>query len=450
MIYRNPIYAGYSNQIDKVYSFVPVSKLESRSRSITFQVTDDCCCACTYCYQINKGHRKMTKDVAKKVINMLFDMYDKNNDTFINHKTQAIILDFIGGEPLMNVELIDYICSTFVDECIKRDHPWQYTWRASMISNGKYYFTEETQKFLNKFKGSISFGITLDGPKEIHDACRIYPDGTGNFNDAYKAFLHYNKHFLQTSTTKMTIAPENLLNLHSVIKFFIENQSNEINLNCIFEHEWTIDEGRLLYQELKKTADYILKIGNDSDIMVSIFDNTIGQSKDLNDDQNWCGGTMGMLSFDPEGLAYPCIRYMSSSLGDERAPLIIGSADGLFVTKEQQDLRDYLESITRITQSTQECIDCPIASGCAWCSAWNYQETGSVNKRSTHICNAHKARVLANVYFWNKAFDQENTNEVFELNLPKEECLKFIDENEYNMLLGLVQKQKDKINQIDN
>ena len=159
---------------------------------------------------------------------------------------------------------------------------------------------------------------------------------------------------------------------------------------------------------------------------------------------------MGLLSFDPEGLAYPCIRYMSSSLGDERAPLIIGSADGLFVTKEQQDLRDYLESITRITQSTQECIDCPIASGCAWCSAWNYQETGSVNKRSTHICNAHKARVLANVYFWNKAFDQEKTNEVCELNLPKEECLKFIDENEYNMLLSLVQKQKDKINQIDN
>ena len=85
----------------------------------------------------------MTKDIAKKIINMLFDMYDKNNDTFINHKTQAIILDFIGGEPLMNIELIDYICTTFLEECIKRNHPWQYTWRASMISNGKYYFTEE-------------------------------------------------------------------------------------------------------------------------------------------------------------------------------------------------------------------------------------------------------------------------------------------------------------------
>ena len=446
MIKRLPLTNGYHNTISSLYSFIPIEKNESLCRSITFQVTDDCCCACTYCYQINKGHRKMTKDIAKKIINMLFDMYDKNNDTFINHKTQAIILDFIGGEPLMNIELIDYICTTFLEECIKRNHPWQYTWRASMISNGKYYFTEEVQNFLNKFKGFVSFAITLDGPKEIHDTCRIYSDGTGNFKDAYKAFLHYNKFSGEIPGTKMTISPENLKNLNQVIKFFIENQSSEINLNCIYEHEWTIDEGKILYQELKTTADYILNISKEKDVMASIFDSSIGKRKELNDDQNWCGGTMAMLSFDPEGLAYPCIRYMSSSLGEEREPLIIGSVDGLFVTKEQQDLRDYLESITRITQSTQECIDCPIASGCAWCSAWNYQETGSVNKRSTHICNAHKARVLANVYFWNKAFDQENTNEVFELNLPKEECLKFIDENEYNMLLSLVQKQKDKIN----
>lgn len=450
MIYRNPIHSGYLNQIDRAYNFIPTSSLESRCRAITFQVTDDCCCACTYCYQINKGHKKMDKTVAKKIIDLIFKMYDDNNDTFINHNTQAIILDFIGGEPLMNVELIDYICSTFLDECIKRDHPWQYTWRASMISNGKYYFTEATQNFLKKFAGFVSFGITLDGPKNIHDACRVYPDGTGNFDDAYKAFLHYNKHSRIPSTTKMTIAPENLLDLNEVIKFFLQNNSRDINLNCIFEHNWTIEESKIFYQELKKIADYILEVHQTEPLMVAAFDNTIGKPKELEDDQNWCGGTMAMLSFDPDGAAYPCIRYMASSLGDSREPLIIGSVDGLFVTKKQQDLREYLESITRITQSTEECINCPIASGCAWCSAWNYQETGSVNKRSVNICNSHKARVLANVYFWNKVFDLEQTDEVFKLNLPKEECLKFIDEDEYNMLKELEQKQLDKLNQINN
>jgi uncharacterized protein len=52
----------------------------------------------------------------------------------------------------------------------------------------------------------------------------------------------------------------------------------------------------------------------------------------------------------------------------------------------------------------------------------------------------HKARVLANVYYWNKLYKIKNQDKVFELNLPKEECLKFINENEYNMLLELIQK----------
>ena len=40
--------------------------------SITFQVTDDCCLNCSYCYQINKGHRMMTKDIGKQGIDLLF------------------------------------------------------------------------------------------------------------------------------------------------------------------------------------------------------------------------------------------------------------------------------------------------------------------------------------------------------------------------------------------
>ena len=65
---------------------------------------------------------------------------------------------------------------------------------------------------------------------------------------------------------------------------------------------------------------------------------------------------------------------------------------------------DYLDSITMSSQSSQECIDCQIATGCGWCSAYNYEATGDVNKRITNICNAHKARVLATIYYKNKQY----------------------------------------------
>ena len=36
------------------------------TRNITFQITDDCNLCCSYCYQINKGHHKMSFEIAKK------------------------------------------------------------------------------------------------------------------------------------------------------------------------------------------------------------------------------------------------------------------------------------------------------------------------------------------------------------------------------------------------
>lgn len=62
-----------------------------------------------------------------------------------------------------------------------------------------------------------------------------------------------------------------------------------------------------------------------------------------------------------------------------------------------------LRAVTRESQSTQACMDCPIAAGCAWCSAYNYQ-CGDVNVRQTYICWMHRARALANYEFWTRYY----------------------------------------------
>ena len=62
----------------------------------------------------------------------------------------------------------------------------------------------------------------------------------------------------------------------------------------------------------------------------SLFDPHFGIPLLSTDVQNWCGGTGAMLSFDPDGNAYPCIRYMESSLGSDRKPIIIGNTKGLY------------------------------------------------------------------------------------------------------------------------
>ena len=84
------------------------------TRTITFQVTDDCNLCCSYCYQQNKGHHKMPFEVAKKLIDALLDSKENSINKYIKtNETIGVVLDFIGGEPFLEVDLIDQIIDYF-------------------------------------------------------------------------------------------------------------------------------------------------------------------------------------------------------------------------------------------------------------------------------------------------------------------------------------------------
>lgn len=408
---------------------------ESLTRNVTFQVTDACDLCCYYCFERNKGTKIMSKETAKKGVDLLFKMYEDNDDDFINRNTKAVILEFIGGEPLIAIDIIDYICTYFVQKCLELDHPWLYTWRASMTTNAVHYFDEKVQNFLKKFRNNISFSITIDGPKEIHDACRKHPDGRGNFDEAYAALKHYNANYNQELGTKVTIAPGNLKDINKIIDFFINEGMKIIHANCVFEEVWTIEQAQIFYKELKKMADRLLEINDDTTVTLFVE----SQFKPLPSDYNtsWCGGGGKMLAFDPDGKAFPCIRYMESSLAGDAEPLVIGSVDGLFSTKEEKNIKLMLDSINRRTESDDECYNCPIANGCSYCIAYNYQVGGIPIKRNKNICWMHKARCLANAYYWNKWYKLNGIKSKFYIHLPKEDALKIVDEDEYNMLVEL-------------
>lgn len=407
-------------------------------RSITFQVTNDCCLNCSYCYQTNKGHEMMTKETAKKIVDLLFKLYDEDKEnSFINHHTRGIVLDFIGGEPLMNVDVIDYTMTYFIEQCVEKDHPWLTNFRASMSTNGLLYFDPHFQTFLDKFRELVSLTITVDGPRELHDACRKDYDGNGSFDRSMAAWEAWrDKVGGDAVFTKVTIAPENLAQIDKILDFFVEHGCIHISANPIYEHAWTVEEASIYYKKLVTIADKLLT-KDYSRIMTSIFRNNNGYPVPSTYTTNWCGGTSAMLAFDPEGKAYPCLRYMASSLGPDIPPIIIGDVDGIYNTPETQAIYEDMKKVTRQSQSTQECIDCPVASGCAWCSAANYAMLGSYNKRSTNICWMHRAESLANVYYWNQRYRQDNSERRNPLYLPRDIATKLITNEEYDKLLIL-------------
>ena len=418
------------------------------TRTITFQVTDACNLACTYCYQKNKGTRRMSFETAKKFVDLLLSG-DKNFVEFIDPKrSKGLVLEFIGGEPLLEIELIDKIVDYVRYKLITTKHPWANMLCLSICSNGVLYRDEKVQEFLQKNKDIMSFSVTVDGNQELHDSCRVFSDGSPSYHLAQDAALDWMSRGYYMGS-KITIAPENLQHLYTAFKHFVGMGYEDINANCVYENEWTTEQASVYYKQLKDIADFILSDEKYKNIAFSQFNTAHCKPMKETDVQNWCGGTGVMLSCDPDGNLFPCIRYMESSLAGEREPLCIGDVDnGLYATERHCDVRDCLDCVTRRTQSTDECFYCPIAAGCSWCSAWNYQKNGTVNWRDTSICNMHKARSLASTYFWCRYTQMYGKLDEVSVDLwvPKCWALPVIGEGEYDELVKLATSLGGRIN----
>lgn len=393
----------YSDWLSRLYPELNKGKKNSNSanlaKSVTFQVTDDCNLACTYCYQINKGKRRMSLQTAKKLVDLLLSG-EKGMSAYIDKgETPGIIIDFIGGEPLLEIELIDKVIDYFRSEALRLNHPWAEKYMISICSNGVLYNTPEVQRVLFKHRHHMSFSVTLDGNKELHDSCRVFHDGRPSYDIAYAAC----KDWMDKGNymgSKITVAPGNVGHIFDASKHMLDMGYEDININCVYEEGWELEHAQELYRQLKRFADYLLENDLTNNVYYAFFRESFYRPKDENDNQNWCGGNGVMLACDPDGILYPCLRYMESSLGDDQAPYIIGNVDdGLAQCPAFKERISCLQCIDRRTQSMDECYYCPIAEGCAWCTAYNYQVFGTPDKRATFICEMHKAESLANVYF---------------------------------------------------
>lgn len=420
--------------MDEYNKLFPEDK-DKQYRSITLQITENCCMACTYCYQHNKSAHSMTFDVAKTFIDKLLNNeYPEIN--IVN--TSGVSFDFIGGEPLMESKLICQIWEYYYNKLIELHHPWAFYSRFAICSNGLLYFNEDFQSFIKKYHHLCSMTFSIDGDKELHDACRLDLNGQGTYDRTVAAMQHYSKLSGQIPSTKMTLSPENVKYTKKAIINLINLGYTDIALNCVFEKGWEYSHARVFYQQLKELSNYLIDNNLYDKIYLSIFDEDFFRPMSEKDNDNWCGGIIGEhsgLAIDWQGNIFPCLRYMGSSLNGKREPLNIGTVQsGLFKTVKEKEHMELLSNITRRSQSTDKCFYCPIAKGCAWCSGYCYECNGTPNCRTTYICVMHQARALANCYYWNKVYKKVGINKHFINHVPESWALNIVDKKELEEL----------------
>lgn len=393
-------------------------------KNITFIVTKDCQLACKYCYLVGKNTKeRMSWDVAKQAIDYVLDHEADMNE-------ESVIWDFIGGEPFLEIDLIDKICDYLKVEMYRRKHHWFNSYRFSFATNGINYGTEKVQNFIKKNHAHLSIGITIDGTKRKHDLNRIWKteemqrgitpkpeDEKGSYDDVVKNIPLWLEQFPDAGT-KVTISSADIPYIKESVLHLYSLGIHEININCVFEDVWKKGDDKLFEEQIMQLADAIIDGGYYQDYACSFFTEQMGKPLDCKlDNQNWCGAGR-MLAVDAEGNFYPCTRFAQYSLRSKKAWIIGNVRDGI----DKNKLRPFL-TLDRCTQSTQECIDCEVASGCAWCQGENYDaaDTPTIYQRSTAICKMHKARVRANNYYWNKLYrklEKEGERQAHENNKP--------------------------------
>lgn len=388
---------------------------QGMAKSITFIVTKDCQLACKYCYLVGKNEEeRMSWSVAKKAIDYILN----NNDLF---NEDSVIWEFIGGEPFIEIELIDKICDYIKIEMYRKQHPWFNSYRFSFSTNGINYHTEKVQSYIRKNYDHLSIAITIDGTRRKHDLNRIYKgslkEEKGSYDDVVRNIPLWLEQF-PGAGTKVTISSADIPYICESVMHLYSLGIHEVNINCVFEDVWKEGDDLLFEEQLMLLADSIIDGGYFRDYACSFFKENIGKPLDpVLENNNWCGAGR-MLSIDAAGNFYPCTRFAAYSLR-EKHPIIIGNVnDGIDTNK----LRPFL-TLDRLTQSPRECVECEIASGCAWCQGENYDaaRTSTIYQRATAICLMHKARVRANNYYWNKLFrklELEGERDSFENNKP--------------------------------
>ena len=361
---------------------------DGAAQSISFVVTEDCNLRCKYCYITHKStNNKMSFDVARNFIDYILSSKV--------HCGPAVILDFIGGEPFLEVDLIDQICDYFKIRTYELNHPWFWNYRFNFSTNGINFDSEKVQNFLMKNKGKVSVCLTIDGNKEKHDLQRVFPDGTGSYDHVAANIPLYLKEF--SPNTKVTYASDDLIYLKDSIINLWNLGITEVSANVVFEDVWKESDDAILETQLRQLADYILDNKLYGKVRCSFFSDSIGGFlKEQFLDKPTCGAGK-MIALGPDGKIYPCIRYKDYSLNHKKEWLIGDIEQGLDLEK----IRPFMVASNRY-QSDVECLSCPVGQGCNHCQGFNYDEadTDTNFQRAKYICKMHKARVRANEYYF--------------------------------------------------
>ena len=346
-------------------------------KALCLHVAHTCNLNCAYCFASQgkyHGERAiMSLDVAKRALDFLIE----NSGSRRN-----LEVDFFGGEPLMNFEMIKELVA--YARSIEKEHNKNF--RFTLTTNG-VLIDDDVIEFANKEMSNVV--LSLDGRKEVHDRYRVDYAGNGSWEKIVPKFQKLveargHKDYYMRGT--FTHANPDFL---EDIKQMLDLGFTELSMEPVVcaegdPAELTQEDLPIVLEQYEKLAELMIerdKEGRPFTFYHYMIDLQGGPC--IYKRISGCVSGTEYMAVTPWGDLYPCHQFV----GDEK--FCLGNIwDGVKNTEIQKEFAGCN------VYAREECRDCWARLYCSGgCAANAYHATGSVKGVYKYGCELFRKRM---------------------------------------------------------
>ena len=346
-------------------------------KAMCLHVAHDCNLRCKYCFastgDFGEGRRLLDFETGKKAIDFLIEK---------SKGCHNLELDFFGGEPLMNFEVVKQIVE--YARSLEQEH--NKLFRFTITTNGML-LDDAKIDYINKEMSNVV--LSIDGRRGVNDKMRPCINGAGSYDiimDKYKRLVEkrgHDQYYARGTFTKYN------LDFSNDVMHLYEEGFDQLSVEPVVspsDKDYALTEAELPrifeeYETLAKKIIAIKKQGKSINFFHFMLD--LDQGPCAIKRLRGCGCGNEYVAVTPDGDIYPCHQFVGMKewkMGNLH--------EGTFDFK----LKDYFSQTT--VYNKHDCKECWAKFYCSGgCNANNFQYAGDVLKSHKLSCELEKKRL---------------------------------------------------------
>ena len=360
---------------------VDFKKRKTVVKALCLHIAHDCNLACQYCFaeegEYHGRRALMSFEVGKKALDFLI----ANSGSRRN-----LEVDFFGGEPLMNWEVVRQLVE--YGRAQEKIHDKRF--RFTLTTNG-VLLNDEIMEFCNQEMSNVV--LSLDGRKEVNDRMRPFRNGKGSYDLIVPKFRKFADSRNQTNYYVRGTFTRNNLDFSEDVLHFADLGFKQMSIEPVVaspDEPYAIREEDLpvILKEYDKLAvEYIKRHKEGRGFCFFHFMIDLNQGPCVAKRLSGCGSGTEYLAVTPWGDLYPCHQFVG------REKFLLGNVDDGITNTE---IRDEFKLCN--VYAKEKCRDCFARFYCSGgCAANSYHFHGSITDAYDIGCEMQKKRIECSI-----------------------------------------------------